>query len=142
MTSWLACAAFAALATPAVAQSTETPESILHQAIAAVERDGGAVLAPVWRARAGRDPRDRAAIFGLAELARRTSDVDGARRLYASLFAPDARSSDAWSTYARLELAQMLDALSIPTESLAEYERALHEAAARRDDLARGRAWV
>ena len=142
MTSWLACAAFMALATPAVAQDTESPESILHQAIAAVERDGGAVLAPAWRARTARDPGDRAATFGLAELARRTSDVDGARRLYASLFAPDARSADAWSTYARLELAQMLDALSIPTESLAEYERALHEATARRDDLARGRAWV
>jgi len=142
LTSWLTAVALAALAIPAAAQSPETPESIVHQAIMAVERDGGAIIAPVWRARVARDAHDRAATLGLAELARRTCDVDGARRLYSSLFAPDARNADAWSTYARLGLAQMLDALSIVTESRAAYEQALAEATIRRDDLAKGRAWV
>lgn len=84
----------------AVQAPAETPALVLAQAQAAVEGDSATALRPRWEARLKANPRDRAALLGLATLDRLTYNYDGAT---VKLDLIDG--SDDWALYAELERA-------------------------------------
>lgn len=94
----------------APADTLPTPRQIVREATLAIEGDSGASVAARWEARLGRDSADRAALLGLATLARLRYDYTSAERFYHQLLSSDSVPHDRLAAYARLGLAQGLDA--------------------------------
>jgi CHAT domain-containing protein/tetratricopeptide (TPR) repeat protein len=96
-----------ALSAPNIARvdTTEAARTVVRQAIHAVEGDSVSLVRVRWWARVQQDSTDRAALLGLATLARLTYDYATADRLYPRLFAPDSLHPDPYAAYARLGLA-------------------------------------
>ena len=65
-------------------QAPEPPRQVMRHARAAVEGDSVPAARSAWSERLSRDSSDRAAILGLATMARLTADDSTARPLYRS----------------------------------------------------------
>ncbi|HEU4629380.1 MAG TPA: CHAT domain-containing protein [Gemmatimonadaceae bacterium] len=96
-----ALAALLLLAPPS-GPPADDPREVVHGALLAVEGDSAPALAERWRARLERDPRDRAAMLGLATVARLTYDRTTAERRYRELLALSPPRGDRVAGYARL----------------------------------------
>jgi len=99
-----------ALLVAAHAATAEDPREIVRRALRAVEGDSARAVAVRWQGALRRDSTDRAAALGLATLARLTYDYPTAERLYQRLVAAGTGSRDRYAVYARLGLAQGLEA--------------------------------
>lgn len=112
----IAHAVAAALAAAvALANGAEPPRTVVHQALQAVEGDSVDRVAARWRARVAHAPvsgasGDRAALLGLATLARLTYAYADASRGYRMLALPADRPPDGYAVYAGLGDALVLDA--------------------------------
>lgn len=84
-------------------------KTVVRQALRAVEGDSIAPVRERWSARLDHDPADRAALLGLATLARLTYDYPAAERLYTRLTTSDSLHPDRYAAYARLGLAWSLE---------------------------------
>ncbi len=100
----------------------EAARVVVSGALHAVQGDSVARVAARWRGRLSRDPGDRAARLGLAELARLTYALD-APMLYRRV-CPAGQRPDSYAAYARLGLAEIeYTALRFPP-ALAQYDSA------------------
>src|SRR5512146_1166764 len=90
-------------ASPLLAQR-EPAREVVARALRAVEGDSASGVTERWRARVRRAGSDRAALLGLAEIARLTyaTDADG---LYRKVLA--RASADSYSAYARIGLGTL-----------------------------------
>ena len=95
-----------ATADPATALRDD-PRAVVREATRAVQMDSARSASARWQARLGRDSSDRAAVLGLATLARLTYDYPTADRRYRALFTASPRP-DRYAIYARLGLTQGL----------------------------------
>src|SRR5689334_1234942 len=80
------------------------PRAIVREATRAVESDRAAEFRARWQARLERDSTDRAALLGLATLARLTYDYPDAEARYRRLSDPASGPADGFATHARLGL--------------------------------------
>lgn len=108
----------------APADTTEPPRDIVREATRAIERDSAASLAQRLETRLSRDSSDRTALLGLATLARLRYDYAVADGLYRRLIGAGSTAPDRLSAYARLGLAQGLDAQGLNAKAAAELIRA------------------
>jgi CHAT domain-containing protein/tetratricopeptide (TPR) repeat protein len=122
--------------------STDAARVVVRQAIHAVEGDTVAPVHARWSARLGEDSTDRAALLGLATLARLTYDYPTADRLYPHLFGPDSLHSDPYAAYARLGRAWSLEERGQSDAAGDEFARARRTARAARDRAAEAEALV
>src|SRR5262249_30418869 len=76
-------------AVPATPGAPEDPRAVVHEATRAVEEEKTAPLRALWQARLERSSEDRAALLGLATLARLTYDYPTAEALYRQLAVAD-----------------------------------------------------
>jgi hypothetical protein len=90
------------------ADTAEPAKAVVRLAIRAVEGDSVAAIRSRWSERLGHDSTDRAALLGLATLARLTYDYPASDRLYPQLFA-DSLHPDVYAAYARLGRAWSLE---------------------------------
>src|SRR5262249_6141543 len=95
-----------AVGPPVAAAATEDPRSIVREAARAVEDDRAAELGARWQARLDGDANDRAALLGLATLARLRYDYPAAEALYRRV---DGAEADRFTAYARLGQAWALE---------------------------------
>ncbi|HEX5575682.1 MAG TPA: hypothetical protein VFX42_07390, partial [Gemmatimonadales bacterium] len=123
------------------AQGGEHPRPIMRLARYVIEGDSSPTVAARWSDRLARDSTDRAAILGLATIARLTADDSTAYPLYQRLLRLSPAEADEYGVYARLGLArlnyeavQMEKVDSLVSEALAG-ARALHDSAAEGDAL-------
>ena len=93
-----------ALGAPAAAPTPDDPRAIVLAAERAVSDDSADVVSARWRAALARDSSDRAALLGLATLARMTYDFPTAERLLARLLARRSGTPDQWEVQAHLGL--------------------------------------
>ena len=120
--------------------STDTPRRVMRLARYGVEDDSVAVVAAHWLERLARDSTDRAAILGLATLARLTNDDSTAARHYRWLLRLVPARVDPYSVYGRLGLARLsYEAVDMETTDSLVRE-ALADARALRDSAAEGDA--
>src|SRR5262245_63560963 len=89
-----------------VAAASAGPREVVREATRAVENDGAAPRGALWQERLDRDPNDRAALLGLATLARLAYDYPRAEALYLRL---DTTPPDAFTAYAHLGEAWALE---------------------------------
>ena len=122
-----------------VAPNAGDPRAVVRAATRAVEADTGARLDARLSARVARNPNDRAALLGLATLARLRYDYPVAESTYRRLF---IQPDDRYSMYAHLGLAEAFEARSLRQASRPEFERALSAARQLRDGTAEGEALV
>jgi tetratricopeptide (TPR) repeat protein len=115
---------------------------VVSAATLAVEHDNIAGLRALWLARRASDSLDRAALLGLATLARLTYDYAAAERLYRVLTATDSVRPDPYAAYARLGRAWALEDQGWSTESGTEFVVARRVARAARDRRAEAEAIV
>src|SRR4051794_40169623 len=92
------------LGAPAAAQTPDDPRAIVFAAERAVTDDSGDVASARWRAALARDSSDRAALLGLATVARMTYDFPTAERLLGRLLERQSGTPDRWRVQARLGL--------------------------------------
>ena len=126
----------------AIAQATpnaEDPRTVVRAAARAVAGDSAPRLEVRLRTRVGRNPDDRAALLGLATLARLRYDYPAAESTYRRLF---TQPDDRYSMYAHLGLAEGFEARSLRQSSRPEFERAREVARRLRDGAAEGEALV
>ncbi len=97
---------------------------MVWEATRAIERDSAASLVQRLEKRLSRDSSDRTARLGLATLARLRYDYASADRLYRQIIGADSTAPDRLSAYARLGLAQGLDAQGLSAKAGAEMIRA------------------
>ena len=138
MPSPLASLALAALLAFS-ADSGEAPRAVVAAATRAVWGDSAAAVRSRWTARLARDPADRAAALALATLARLAYDYDDAARRYRALLADSARP-DGYAVYARLGLAEGMEAQGRVKGLLELLSRARSDARALGDRAAEGTA--
>jgi len=100
----------------------DDPRVIVRNGLRAVEGDSVTAVRARWEARLRKDSTDRAALLGLATLARLTYDYPTAERLYKSLVAP-ARP-DRYVVFARLGMAWKRDAQGFANDAGTEFDRA------------------
>ena len=138
--SRLSLCAVVALAV-ASGQGGESPRQLGRQARAAVEGDSTAAVGAAWSARLSRDSTDRAALYGLAVMARLGHDDSTAARYYRRLLRLSPDRTDLFAIYARLGLARIsYEAVDMETtdslvrEALAG-ARAIHDSASEGDAL-------
>jgi tetratricopeptide (TPR) repeat protein len=131
-----------ALLVAAHADTVPDPRAVVWRALRAVEGDSARAVALQWQAALRRDAADRAAVLGLATLARLTYDYPTAERLYGQLFASDSAAPDRYAAYARLGFAQGLEARSFGTAALAQFTRAQKVAHVVGDRTAEGEAFL
>jgi tetratricopeptide (TPR) repeat protein len=122
----------------------EEPQAIVRSATLGIRGDSSAKLAARWAARLHDDSTDRAAILGLATLARLTYDFDEAERRYRTLFTEPPRAganADRYDPYARMGLGLAMEAQGLSGDPvLTLYQRALADARLAGDRLAEGAA--
>ena len=99
----------------------DDPATVVRSATLAVEHDSVAALRAQWLTRRASDSLDRAALLGLATLARLTYDYPGAERLYGALTAADSVRPDRYAAYARLGRAWALEDQGWSTEAGTEF---------------------
>ena len=76
------------------ADTTERARDVVRHAVRAVEGDSSDAVRARWAARIASDSTDRAALLGLATLARLGYDYPASDRLYPRLFAGDSLHPD------------------------------------------------
>lgn len=121
--------------------SSTDPSAVIREATLAVEGDSVAPLRSRWKARRDADSLDRAALLGLATLARLTYDYPAADRLYLALSA-DSASPDRFMAYAGLGQAWALEDQGWSTESGVRFVAVRRLARAVRDRRAEAEALV
>jgi tetratricopeptide (TPR) repeat protein len=127
-------------AAPVRPDSTQPPADVVRQALRAVERDLASPLRARWSGLLRQDSTQRAALLGLATLARLTYDYDAADRLYPRLFR-DAQP-DGYAAYARLGRAWSLEERGRSEAAGEEFARARESARAARDRSAEAEALI
>ncbi len=120
----------------------EDPLSVVREATRAVENETAAQLSALWQARLDHDPTDRAALLGLATLARLGYDYPGAEALYRRVDRSDAPPPDRFSAYARLGQAWALEERGFSNGAEAQFERARQAAHLARDGAAEAEALI
>src|SRR5690349_4153846 len=85
------------------AQPPDDPRSIVRAAIRSIEGDSATRVEARWRNRVNRNPADRAALLGLATLARLRYDYPSSESMYRRLI---AGAPDGYAVYAHLGLAE------------------------------------
>src|SRR5690242_9178368 len=100
------------------------PHVIVVDVIRAIEGDSAAALAARWQAQIARDSTDRAALFGLATLARLQYRYPEAEHLYARVLGSDSLAPDRLGAYSLLGRAQGLDAQGLNEQAVAAMARA------------------
>ncbi len=127
-----------------IARADTTPgaRDVVRQAIHAVEGDSVAPLRTEWSARVSRDSSDRAALLGLATLARLTYDYPAADRLYSRLFNADSLRPDSYTAYARLGRAWSFEERGQSDAAGDEFARARDVAHAANDSPAEAEALI
>ena len=147
----LAFAALAADPHPLGSRTPTTPPAeprqVVEAALRAVEGDSAAGMGDLWASRPAADPGDRAALLGLATLARFTYNYAEAERRYAQLL-NEARSdaghrpADRITLYARLGQAGVLSTRARLPEADAAFRRAAADAGEVDDRSAEAEALV
>ncbi|AHG89718.1 CHAT domain protein [Gemmatirosa kalamazoonensis] len=127
------------LLAPSAAPAGEPPRAVVRAATRAVEGDSATRLGAQWSARVARDSGDRAAVLGVATLARLRYDYPTSERLYRRL---DAGPADGYALYARLGLGEGLEERRFTPAAVAEFTRARALARTLRDDGAAAHALV
>ena len=102
----------------------EDPRSVVRDATRAVENETVAQLGALWQARLDHDPTDRAALIGLATLARLSYDYPRAEALYRRADRADAAPPDRFTAYARLGQAWALEERGFSNGAEAQFEGA------------------
>ena len=120
----------------------DDPSAVVREATLAVEHDSVAVLRARWEARRAADSLDRAALLGLATLARLTYDYPAAERRYRLLIASDSTRPDRYTAYARLGRAWALEDQGWSTDAGTEFVAARGVARAARDRRAEAEAII
>jgi CHAT domain-containing protein/tetratricopeptide (TPR) repeat protein len=131
----LRCFVALVLATSAAgraAPSAEDPRAVVAAATRAVEGDSAARLRARWSARLKSAPKDRAALLGLATIARLQYDYPLAENTYARLTAGPA---DRFTLYAYLGLADGYDTRSLNRDVRKQLDLALTTARALADPV-------
>ena len=119
----------------------EDARLVVREATLAVRGDSVAAVRGRWAARMQRDSNDRAAMLGLATIARLTYDFADAERLFRRLFLADSTRADAFDAYARLGLGLAEEAQWLGAEAaVALYQQALWSARRAGDRAAEGTA--
>jgi hypothetical protein len=108
----------------------------------AVEGDSVARLQARWSARLRQNASDRAALLGLATIARLTYDYPTADRLYPELFGSDSLRADPYTAYARLGRAWSLEERGESDGAGDEFARARRAARAAGDAVAEAEALI
>jgi tetratricopeptide (TPR) repeat protein len=99
-----------AISTHAVARvDTTDARAVVRQAVHAVEGDSVVAMRSRWSGLLHADSSDRAALLGLASLARLTYDYPASDRLYLQLAGGDSLPVDPFAVYARLGRAWSLE---------------------------------
>jgi tetratricopeptide (TPR) repeat protein len=124
----------------APADSLLSPRQIVKEAMRAVEAGSAAPLLSRWNSLLQRDSTDRSALLGLATLARLQYDYATAERLYRRVLERGQTPTDTLAVYARLGLAQGLDAQGFGTKAAEELTGARTAAHAARDSFAEAEA--
>ena len=88
-------------------QAPEPPRQVMRHARAAVEGDSVPAARSAWSERLSRDSSDRAAILGLATMARLAADDSTARPLYQLLLRVVPARDDEYGVYGRMGLARL-----------------------------------
>ncbi len=117
----------------------DDPRTVVRAATRAVEGDSVPRVRERLSARAHRNPNDRAALLGLATLARLRYDYPAAESTYRRLL---GQLGDRYSLYAHLGLAEGFEARSFRQASRPEFERARDAARQLGDGIAEGEALV
>jgi tetratricopeptide (TPR) repeat protein len=139
----VACRPLAAQSPASAGRSRpDEPAAVVREATFAVEHDSVAALRARWLARRASDSLDRAALLGLATLARLTYDYPAAERLHRLLTAADSVRPDRYAAYARLGRAWALEDQGWSTESGTEFVVARRVARAARDRRAEAEAII
>jgi CHAT domain-containing protein/tetratricopeptide (TPR) repeat protein len=112
----------ALVATHRAGQAGDDPRWIVRAAIHAIQGDSAARVEARWRARVSRGANDRAALLGLATLARLRYDYPSSEDMYHRLI--DSRP-DAYVAYAHLGLAEGEEARGAARDAMPELDRAL-----------------
>jgi CHAT domain-containing protein/tetratricopeptide (TPR) repeat protein len=119
----------------------QPPRQVMRLARYVVEGDSAPAVGERWAERLARDSTDRAALLGLATMARLTADEATAEGLYRRLLRVAPGRDDPYGIYARLGLARLrYEAIqmgvvdSLVSEALAG-ARAIHDSAAEGDAL-------
>ena len=103
-------AALAATQASASAQVEPDPERVVRAAERGLQDDSLEQVSTRWRAALARDNTDRAAVLGLATIARQTYDFERAEQLLRGLLARAGDRSDGWTVQARLGLYRVANA--------------------------------
>jgi hypothetical protein len=130
------------LAALARADTTEPARDVVRHAEHSVEGDSSAAVRTRWAARVARDSTDRAALLGLATLARLTYDYSASDRLYPRLFSTDSLHPDSYAAYARLGRAWSLEERGQSDAAGDAFARARATAHAARDRTAEAEALI
>ncbi len=108
----------------APADTSEDARVVVRQAVQAVEGDSLAQVRSRWTSRSEKDSTDRAALLGLATLARLKYDYPTSDRLYLRLYEADSLHPDPYAAYARLGRAWSLEEQGQSDSAGAEFARA------------------
>jgi CHAT domain-containing protein/tetratricopeptide (TPR) repeat protein len=131
------------LATAADTRSPpEDPRAVVREATRAVESDQTAPLRARWQARLEAVPADRAALLGLATLARLTYDYPAAEALYRRLIGEASTRPDRFTPHALLGQAWGLEERGFSNGAEAQFEHARKAAQAMRDGAAEAEALI
>ena len=120
----------------------EDPRTVVRDATRAVEAEHGAQLRAVWQARLERGPDDRAALLGLATLARLAYDYSAAEELLSRLIAADVATPGRFTAYALLGRAWASEERGFSNDAEAHFERARRAARLARDGAAEAEALI
>ncbi|MGH7469307.1 MAG: CHAT domain-containing protein [Longimicrobiales bacterium] len=120
-----------------VVQSAEDPRALVRAATRAVDGDSAGRLRSRLAARVARNPNDRAALLGLATLARLRYEYPTADSIYRRLF---TNTRDRYALYARLGRAEGLELRSFSRDARPEFEHARTLARELGDRTAEGQA--
>src|SRR5690242_10090189 len=118
--------------------SSDDPRAVVHDATRAVQRDSAARIAATWQSRVARNANDRAALLGLATVARLSYDYPTAERLYSRI----AQVPDDYAVYAHLGLAEGYESRSIARDAAREFTLALSASRAVGDRSAQADALI
>jgi tetratricopeptide (TPR) repeat protein len=122
--------------------TTDAARAVVRGVLLAVQEDSVAPARTHWSARLERDPTDRAALLGIATLARLTYDYSTSDRLYPQLFTVDSLHPDAYAAYARLGRAWSLEERGQSDAAGDEFARARRAARAAGDPAAEAEALI
>ena len=122
------------------ADTVGSARDVVRRALLAVEGDSIAPVRTRWSAGLQRDATDRAAVLGIATLARLTYDYTTSDRLYPQLFNADSLHPDSYVAYARLGRAWSLEERGQSDAAGDEFARARRAARGAGDPAAEAEA--